>query len=265
MFLSEIFKEWYRFRYLFIQDSFSQFTLKYHRAVLGIFWALAKPFTQIAIYYFVFTTIFLFRDILFFPLLAIGIITWTFFTGSVSSASRMLYGKRKMMSQMYFPREILIFTSTMVLLIEYFLALIIAFILFILLTDHFSLLNIDYVGLIYLVFIFVLFTLSCSFIISPLGGIYQDFSYLTDIALNLMFWVTPIIYVLREVPPGVEKILYYNPVGYFIESIRVTIIPNHTVSEGLYNLPIMSIFTFIFFILSLLFFRKYAGKVVEIA
>jgi lipopolysaccharide transport system permease protein len=65
-----------------------------------------------------------------------------------------------------------------------------------------------------------LFTIGLSFMISTATVFYRDVRHFVEIALMLLFWLTPIIYDIGSVPESFRSVIYLNPQSFFILSYQ---------------------------------------------
>lgn len=94
---------------------------QYKRTVLGRIWSLINPLAQIAVFSVVFG--FLFRieppvgtnsGLVVFPVwIGIGVITWSFISGSISAGMNSLIANAGLLTKVYFPRSVLVTSSVL--------------------------------------------------------------------------------------------------------------------------------------------------------
>ncbi|WP_170856928.1 ABC transporter permease [Geodermatophilus africanus] len=80
--------------------------LRYRQAVLGVIWVLAQPIASVAIFTVVFSRLAgVGSEGVPYPLFAlVGMVTWTYFSGTVASASTVLVNNASLVTKVYFPR-----------------------------------------------------------------------------------------------------------------------------------------------------------------
>ncbi|WP_448614630.1 ABC transporter permease [Modestobacter sp. URMC 112] len=80
--------------------------LRYRQAVLGVVWVLAQPLASVAVFTFVFSRLAgVDSEGVPYPLFAlVGMVTWTYFSSAVSSASGALASNVNLVTKVYFPR-----------------------------------------------------------------------------------------------------------------------------------------------------------------
>jgi lipopolysaccharide transport system permease protein len=61
-----------------------------------------------------------------------------------------------------------------------------------------------------------LFTLGVSFVIATLAAFYHDVRHLVEVGIGILFWLTPILYDIVVLPPGVREWILLNPITSFI-------------------------------------------------
>ena len=59
-----------------------------------------------------------------------------------------------------------------------------------------------------------------------LNAYFRDMEYLVSVILNMMFWMTPIIYPLSKIPENYQTILGINPMMFLTESWRSLFLDN---------------------------------------
>ncbi len=72
--------------------------------------------------------------------------------------------------------------------------------------------------------IHLIFTLGISYPLAALNLFFHDVRFLVGVALQLWFYLTPIIYSLRVVPDKYEFLYDFNPNALFIDAYRRVIL-----------------------------------------
>jgi lipopolysaccharide transport system permease protein len=190
-----------------------QLKLKYRGSVLGFVWSLLNPLSMVLVYTVVF------RFIMRFPLenyalfLVAGVIHWEFFSSTSSASTGTIINNRELIKKINFPRILLPTSLAVFDLIQ----VVLAFLAFILI--YLSLGGTLWVGhLLYpfaLLFQFV-FVLGISALVSAATVFLRDLEHLIQIALRLLFWLTPIIYPVTSVPANVVPYFKLNPMTSYI-------------------------------------------------
>ena len=74
-----------------------------------------------------------------------------------------------------------------------------------------------------LVALFVI-TASVSILLSVLYVPFRDMAPIWEVATQMLFWGTPIIYVIETAPESVRKLLMMNPIAVIIEQVRHAVV-----------------------------------------
>lgn len=171
-----------------------EFRTRYKGARLGWIWALIRPLVMFAVYS-VAVGVFLGagRAIPEFGIyLYIGLITWGFFAQIVTGSISALIANAELIKKSAFPRELLIVAVVLVALID---LLIQGSILLIGYAVYGSFPSLG--GLIWLLpalLITILFGTALGLWLAPLNARVRDIGFVTDVGLQVGFWLTPILY-----------------------------------------------------------------------
>ena len=116
-----------KFRYfdLIRELAITDFKLKYQGSVAGYLWSLAKPLMVFGVLYLVFNVfVKIGASIPHYPLyLLLGVILWSYFAETTTVAMGSIVGKGDMIRKVYFPRIILLISSSITALITLLLNL----------------------------------------------------------------------------------------------------------------------------------------------
>ncbi len=202
---------------------------RYKKSVLGWAWSLINPAATLAIYTLVFG-VFLrqnppvagngqFKS--FGLYLFAALIVWNFFNGTVMGCIGALQGAGPLLKKVYFPPVCPGIAFTMTVLFQTAIESTIMVVIM-LLVDNGS-----WMFLLFplVVVMMVLFSLGLGLVLSIWNVYFRDIGYLTGIAMNLLFYATPIIYPLTLVPVEkwglpMRRIISLNPLTQFVEMSR---------------------------------------------
>ena len=149
--------------------------------------------------------------------LCVGLIPWTYFTTTITQAASNIIANGNIVKKVYFPREILpisVVTSTTVNFLISCL-IILAFVI------GYGLGISKYIVFFPLiVLIQYIFSLGVAFIISSVTVYLRDLEHLIGIALQVLFYATPIVYSLETLPEQFRGIMYLNPMAHIITAYR---------------------------------------------
>jgi ABC-2 type transport system permease protein len=177
----------------------TDFKLRYQGSVLGYAWSLLRPLMLFLILYIVFVKFLrLGASIPHYPVyLLLGIVIWNFFLEMTTQSLGSIVGRGDLIRKIRIPRWMIVFSSSISALINFFLNLLVVGFFIIINHVEFSWL----VLLLPLIFLEVyLFALGCSLFLSALFVKFRDINYIWEVILQAGFYLTPILYPLSLIP-----------------------------------------------------------------
>jgi ABC-2 type transport system permease protein len=188
--------------------------LKYRGSLLGFVWSLVNPLMMIAVYTVAFTYIIRIRVEGFVFFVMLGTLAWSFFSSSASMSTGAVVDSGGLMKSVTFPRAILPIATVLFNLAQHLLTVTVILPIM-LLVNHVSL---SPAMLLYPFFLVLqlLFTIGVAFVLAAGTAFFRDVRHLLDIALSALFWMTPILYPLSQVPERMRPLILLTPVSPFI-------------------------------------------------
>ncbi len=184
---------------------------------LGFAWSLASSLVTTLIYIIVFTFVFRSPEPNQTLLLITGLVHWTFFFQLISRSPTMLIANANLIKKVYFPHVLIPFSTLLVALILW-LSFLAIFLLFLpLLGGHFTPVLLIYP---FYLILFVFFTWGLSMTVAILHADLRDTEHLVGIALQILFWATPIVYPMSFLPAQVHAIVLASPLAEFVVIFR---------------------------------------------
>jgi ABC-type polysaccharide/polyol phosphate export permease len=205
---------------------------RFKGAVLGWAWSLLVPIATVVIYSLVFSTVFRatpppFADGSpgnYVVWLLAGLVVWSGFANTINTAVGALLGAGPLLQKVYFPSYAPVVGSVLASLMQAGIEMGILLLILIFLG------NVGAVWLTALAWtaLFVLFVGSLSYILATFNVYFRDLSYLISVALQLLFFLTPIIYPVSLVPESwngipVRALVEASPLTQFVESFRTIV------------------------------------------
>ena len=198
----------------------TDYKVKYQGSFLsGYLWSIAKPLMLFGVLYFVFTRFVRFGTALpdYAVDLLLGIVLWTYFADATTRAMASIVERGDLIRKVYFPRQIIVVATSISSLITlaFNLVVVAAFIVF-------SGVGFRPTAPLFVVLVIELYalTLGCSFLLSAIYVQLRDSRQLWEIALQLAFYASPIIYPLTFIPARWQQLLSLNPIAQIIEDSR---------------------------------------------
>ncbi len=209
-----------QFRDLFYILTWRDIKVRYKQTVLGVLWVILQPLVTM----FVFTIFFgnfakiPSGDLPYSLFVLLGLVYWGYFSQALNRTSGSLIENQQLIKKIYFPREIIPLSSVITSFVDF----LVSFCLLILVL-------IAYQQSINLLFVFIVLcaTVVVTLVSSGLGMFlaalnvtYRDVRYILPFFLQMLIFVTPVIYPLEIVRPAFRIILSLNPLAGYIEALR---------------------------------------------
>jgi len=212
-----IFKNLYQYRELLKTNVKKEIRGKYKNSFLGVLWSFLNPLLQIAVYAIVFPLILRNTQENYVIFLCAGLIPWTFFSTAISRSAFTMIENGNIIKKVYFPREILPISLVISEAVNFVISTLI-----ILIFVLFSGLGLNKYIIFYPIILIaqILIILAVSFIVSSITVYFRDLQHFIGVALQLLFYATPIVYASDSIPANFAWILKLNPMSYVIDGYR---------------------------------------------
>ena len=200
----------------------TDFKLRYYGSYLGYVWSLLKPLALFSVLYVVFSC-FMRWDVEHYQLhLLLGIILWTFFAECTTLGMMALPNRAGVIKKVRFPRIIVVLASSLSALLGFGFNLAV-YLIFSLCSGIVPLDGYLPLFLVYMVLLYFLI-LGISLLLASLYLRFRDINQVWEVALQVGFWLTPIIYPIRMVPEAYRDYLRLNPMTGIIDFSRKALI-----------------------------------------
>jgi ABC-type polysaccharide/polyol phosphate export permease len=244
--------------WLVLQFALKDFKIRYTHSTLGYAWSVLNPLLFFLIYYFVFTTFMRF-DVPNYPgFLLLGVALWNFYSEGTTNGASSLLMRADLLTKTVVPRQIMVYSALMSAGLTFVINLLV---LMLVLVVTGTPLGLPAICFPILMVDLVVLTLGTALLLAPLYVRYRDIGYLWNIALQIGFWLTPIIYLDVMMPEHWRWIVWVNPVGRIIGDARRALIYGWwPAPRGLLLTTVMSI---VVCIIGYAVFRRMQGRLVE--
>ncbi len=194
--------------------------VRYKQTVIGITWALLKPVITMIVFTFLFGTLTQSSvgDVPYSIFVFFGLLLWNIFYQSVISCSESIVSNQSLITKVYFPRIILPLSAVIVALIDFLIASLIFVEL--LIFFHFTLAIRSIILIPIGVISITMLGLGVGLLLAVLNVRFRDVRFLVPFVLQLLLFVTPIIYPLGFVSVRFQILMLINPLALIINSIR---------------------------------------------
>jgi ABC-2 type transport system permease protein len=223
--------DWRHFLYVTRALTATEFKLRYFGSVLGYFWTLLRPLMLFGVLYVVFTHIVRFGGrVPHYPVVLLaGIVVFNFFSEATSGGLGSLVARENLLRKVSFPRASVPISVALTAAANLALGLVVVI--------AFALIDGVTPSATWLLFIVtalavVTFATAMSVLLSVLYIKYRDVQPIWEVALQLLFWGTPIIYTIESVPSRVRELVMLNPLAVAIQQGRHWLVEASTDSAG---------------------------------
>jgi ABC-type polysaccharide/polyol phosphate export permease len=210
-----------RHRALFVNFFRRELFSRYLGSVSGLAWALLQPLALLAVYHFVFTTVFRAGPMngkSFLVFVAVALWPWLAAQEALQRGTVSIGGYAGLIRKVAFPHELVVYASvgaTLVLQFVGYLAVLAALALF---GEP-----VRFEGLPVAVALWVLLAVAVTGIALALAALQvfiRDIEHILMPVLMILMYLTPILYPLSLVPENMRPWVAANPFGYLVERLR---------------------------------------------
>jgi lipopolysaccharide transport system permease protein len=234
------------------------FKIRYRNSVLGFLWSLLNPLAFMVILTLVFSLVSRVDVPYFAAWVLIGLLVWRFFAVGTGQGLFSIVGNPSLVSKVYLPRYIIVLSNNVANLLG-------ATLEFVALLPLLVFLGVDltfyalYLPVILIIEFLLIFGLTLS--LSSLNLRYRDFHQVWDIVLQLGFFLSPIVYDAKLIPPRYQLLYSLNPVTCLIESARAVFLQQQFPS--LFDNVVILSSVGIFLLLGFIIFRRLEKRFAE--
>lgn len=258
------FQNIWTFRYFIAGTIRRNFVIKYQDSIFGFLWAIFHPMLYIIIYTIVFEKIMtknIDSDLIkntYGIYIFSGIILWNLAVDILNQSIGMLnqYANIiKKTSLVKIALPIIVIGNSII----NFLIIFIILIIYSIFSSSFNIYLLPYV--IPIVIAQIIFLIGLGVLFSIINVFVKDITQIVQVLLQILFWLTPIVYMESDMPEYLQNILFLNPMAYLISGMH-DIFYFSKVPE---LKPIIIIFALGFFICFLAFylFNKFFSEIMD--
>lgn len=226
--------------------------VRYRQTVIGGLWAIIQPFSTMVIFSFFFGHLAgISGGGVPYPIFSYsGLLLWTYFTGSLTSASSSMVTSAGLITKVYFPRIIIPISATITGLLDY----VVASLILIALMFYYQIMPTAMILLVPLtVFLAWMLAMGIGFWLSALHVKYRDVGYILPFFIQLLLFMTPVIYP-SSIAPNFKFLLSLNPMTGIIDAHRAMILGGLPINWG--ALGISTILVFVILLTGSAYFKS---------
>jgi lipopolysaccharide transport system permease protein len=210
----------WRYRELFRVLAWRDLSVRYKQTVIGVAWALIRPFLAMLIFTIIFGRIAGLPSDGTAPyalMVFAGMLPWTFFSTGLSEASNSLVSNANLISKVYFPRLIVPTATVIVAFVDFLISF---FLLIVLMVWYQFLPDWRIVVLPGFIILAFLASIGPALWISTLNVRYRDFRYVIPFIVQFGLYVSPVGFSSSVVPEQWRLWYSLNPMVGVIDGFR---------------------------------------------
>lgn len=201
--------------------------VRYSTSALGYVWSILDPLVMAGIYWFVFTQVFK-RTVGHEPyilFLLTALLSWMWFSGAVSDATRAFTREAKLIRSTTIPRTIWVARLVLSKGVEFVLAIPVLAIFFVFNLSEGAELHVEALWWLLAIPLQAALTLGVGLLVAPLVVFFRDLERAVKLALRFLFYASPIIYGLHDLPEQLQFWAAFNPLAGIFSLYRSAFFP----------------------------------------
>jgi len=244
---SQYWKDLWRYRELFYFLAWRDILVRYKQTVIGVAWALIRPFLTMLVFTFVFGKLAkLPSEGVPYPILVFSaMLPWQFFANALSECSNSLITNANLISKVYFPRLIVPASAVIVSFVDFMISgwILLGLMVWYNFVPTWRILTLP-------LFILIAFAVAIGggLWLAALNVKYRDFRYIVPFIVQFGLYISPVGFSSSIVPEQWRLLYSLNPMVGVIDGFRWAILggeaklywPGFTLSIGLIAFLIVS-------------------------
>ena len=216
-------RDLYRYRELFYFLSWRDILVRYKQTVIGIAWAVIRPFLTMVVFTIVFGKLAkLPSEGAPYPILVFSaVLPWQFFANALSETSNSLIGNANLISKIYFPRLIIPASSVITSFVDFLISgiILVALIIWYQFVPGWRVVTLP-------LFVAIAFAASigCGLWLAALNVKYRDFRYIIPFIVQFGLFISPVGFSSSIVPAKWRLLYSLNPMVGVIDGFRWAIL-----------------------------------------
>lgn len=216
-----MFTSLYRYRTFIWQHALADLRHRYAGTGMGVVWNVLHPLAMIAVYAVIFGTLFQNMAGLdrweYTIYLCSGFFPWMAFSDCITRGATAFSGNAAYLKKLPVPEQVFVAQSvtaaTLTLFISFTLLVFVSFVLGVRPSWHWVLVPIP-------ILLLQVIGFGLGLVVGTLNVFFTDLAQIVMICLQVMFWLTPIVYRPEQVPHALRVVLYMNPATPAIEAVH---------------------------------------------
>ncbi|MCE5233543.1 MAG: ABC transporter permease [Mizugakiibacter sp.] len=263
--MNEMLRAIWRYRHFILSSIRNDLRARFARSRLGAIWMILQPLAQVAIYALILSRVLAAKlpgidnRYAYVIYLMAGMIAWALFSEVLTRSMTMFVESGNLMKKIVFPRVCLPVITAGSALVNNFLLLLASAGVFAL-VGHFPGPNMLWLPV--LIAVNLVFALGVGLILGVVNVFVRDVAQVMNVVLQLLFWLTPIVYMPTIIPARLQSVLVLNPLYHLVADFQSVILYGR--APGVVGLAVIGSASVLLLGISLLLFRKAAPEMVDV-
>jgi lipopolysaccharide transport system permease protein len=227
--------------------------LRYKQTAIGTAWALLQPLFTMVVFTLIFSklahipsegvpyTIFSYS----------GLVIWVYFSNGLSQSSNSLTDNVPLLTKVYIPRIFIPMASCVSGLLDYVISL---SLLGVMMLYYHIVPNLNLLLLPVVMFFTFLLTSGLGFLLSSICVRFRDIKYALPFFIQLILFVSPVIYPVNILSSNWQILLYLNPLTGLVSAHRACVLGNMPIDYTSFGISIL--ISIIVFIVGVLYLKS---------
>jgi ABC-2 type transport system permease protein len=212
-----------RFWHLTLTLATTNFKLRFYGSVLGYAWTLVRPFAFFGVIWFVFAEIVKAGNgVKNYPAyILMALVLFQYFQGVVTASLTCLVDRQNLLRKIRFPRLVIPLSVTLEGLFDLGMTLLAVFVFLAILGVY---PDWSWLMLIPLAALLTVFATGLGLLMSVLFVRFRDMKPIWDVAGQMLFYASPILYVATSVPEHYRDVYLLNPLAMVLTQMRHSVV-----------------------------------------
>jgi lipopolysaccharide transport system permease protein len=257
----------WRYRYFIFSSIKNEFRIKFARSRLGVLWMVLHPLSQVLIFAFILSTVMsaklnqpgIDNKYAYTIYLMAGILGWSLFFEIVNRCLTLFIDNANILKKLAFPKIALPLIATGSALVNNAL-LFFAIILIFGVLGHLP--GTALVWLPVLMIVNIALALGVGLTLGVFNVFIRDIGQIVPVILQLLYWFTPIVYMVQIIPARYQIWLPLNPLFYLIQGYQNVLFYDRAPNWG--GMCVVALGSICFLAFAFFIFRKANSEIVDL-
>jgi lipopolysaccharide transport system permease protein len=227
--------------------------IRYKQTIMGASWALLQPFFTMIVFTLIFGRLAKMpSDGVPYPIFSYsGLLLWTYFSNALSQSSNSLVDNAPLLSKVYMPRIFIPTAPCISGLLDYVIAV---SILAIMMVYYRFVPVISILLLPFIILLTFMLVSGVGYWLSSICVKYRDVKYILPFFIQLLLFISPVIYPTNIMGENLKWLLYLNPLTGLISAHRACLLGH--IPVDFVGLGISAVLTIVIFVSGILYLKR---------